>query len=716
MKDLFNTIKRQFDYALSLSYMRMLGYLSLAFVILFVIVALFLWGVSIIYDKLNLGEVNIPGTAFMLLTDPGNISNVLPDNHSWILGVIYAIIAIVGAVLFGGVLISLMSNSIQLRVDDFKNGNINYNHDNHIIVIGYDAVVPSLIKQLVERYSEKDILVFTKKNSLEVREALGTMIDVKSKYLILYSGRRDSENDLARLQPEKAKEIFIIGNRENDDHDALNFACLSKLVTLVKQANVANKPIVNILLENQATQVMLQSTNLAQEWRKFIRVIPFNFYENWARQVLSGDKVVVESNSKDTYRYPHIQVNRDSYEQVNIVIFGMSRLGVTIGVEAAHAFHFPKCPNGDIRKTTITFISKSAYEEMLLFRARFRQIFEIQSSTYIDFIGSGHDKSEDIPQTTSFPPTYFSGKDADFLDIDFEFIRGDAFSEHIHNFLKVRVGNEDCKMSVFSCTGHDSTDMNIGLLLPEEVLYKANIYIRQHHTGQLLTWLHQINQKEGGKYANVYPFGMANSKFDLSHESQEMGILINYFYRNIGTAEAYKQDHSLSMEECKSALEVWNEDTSIADKWSSFYCCHSFGLKLAQWGIDSIEESEIGRIKEVVKRHIDTLAYIEHNRWNMEKLLLGFRKPHQEESRQIEACRETIADTTKDADEKKACMFRIYKGKHFVHDYIRSFDDLATISWKDKDDDKDDVRKIDNKMLGQIPWVIRNRKQIQQVL
>lgn len=59
---------------------------------------------------------------------------------------------------------------------------------------------------------------------------------------------------------------------------------------------------------------------------------------------------------------------------------------------------------------------------------------------------------------------------------------------------------------------------------------------------------------------------------------------------------------------------------------------------------------------------------------------------------------------------------RIYKAKHFLHDYIRSFDDLATITWKDKDDEKDDVRKIDNRMLGQIPWVIRNRKQIQNVL
>lgn len=722
MKKRYSRIMRQLDYALSMSYMRMLGYLCLTFVVLLVLVMVFLWGVSYVYDCLDLGEVNIPGTAFMLLTDPGNISSVLPNNHSWILGVVYAIIAVVGAVLFGGALISIMSNSFQLRVEDFKNGNIHYVHDGHIIVIGYDAVVPALVKQLIDYYPQKDIIVFAKKNSQEVREAIGTLVDVKNKHVLLYSGRRDSDEDLAALQAEKAKEIFIIGNRENDEHDALNFACLSKLVGLIKQSGVANQPIVNILLENQATQVMLQSTNLSQEWRKYIRVIPFNFYENWARQVLSADKVLIDSYSgvrdseRKEFRYPHILVNHDSNEQVNIVIIGMSRLGITIGVEAAHALHFPKLPNGETRKTTITFVSMSAYEEMKLFRARYRQLFEIQSSKYIDFIGNDSDTPKDLPKTVNYPPTYFSGKDADFLDINFEFIRGNAFSEEIHNFLKDRVAIEDCRMSVFACTGHDTTDMNIGLLLPDEVLRRTNIFIRQHHTGQLLTWLHDINEKENSKYANVYPFGMANGKFDLSHESQEMGILINYFYVGKGTVDTYRQDHSLTTEECRTALSTWNEETSIADQWSSFYCCNSFALKLAQWGIESIDESQIGVIREVVTNQIDKLAYIEHNRWNMEKLLLGFRKPHQKESLEIENCRKEIADTTKDEAEKQRCKFRIYKSRHFVHDYIRSFDDLGTISWKGKDVVKDDVRKIDNNMLAQIPWIIRNRKQIQQIL
>ena len=227
----------------------------------------------------------------MLLTDPGNVSDVFTHNGLWWMGIAYAVIVMLGALLFGGLLISFMSNTIQLMVDDFKNGNVHYVHSNHIIVIGYDALVPALVRQLVDAYPQKDILVFTWKNSQEVREALSTLVNVKDRHLVLYSGRRDSFSDLEKLQPEKAEELFIIGNRENDDHDALNFACLSKLVEIVKGAQVTNKPVVNILLENQSTQVILQSTNLAQEWQKYIRVIPFNFYENWARQVFAAGEV-----------------------------------------------------------------------------------------------------------------------------------------------------------------------------------------------------------------------------------------------------------------------------------------------------------------------------------------------------------------------------------------------------------------------------------------
>lgn len=698
MKRFLNWIRRTLDHDLSLGYARQLRWLCLLFVIVFVLIIATLFIIVVVDKNFNMGDVNLPGTAFLLLTDPGNLSGVLPSNHSWIIGIIYALIAIVGAIVFGGLLISLLSNSVQRRVEKIEGGNVYYQLHDHIVVIGYDTILPSLVKQIVNKqeWQSKDVLILTKKSPAEVREALNPVVDVKSKQLIIYSGQRSSEFDLRKLQAEKAHEIFIIGNRQSDDHDALNIDCLSKLVSIIKGSTSQQHPIINIMLENPATQTILQSTNLAANWqntdknKSSIRVIPFSFYENWARRVLSGQQ------------YPRLLVNHNTDQQLNIVIFGMSKMGVTIAIEAAHALHFPRKKDGGVRKTIITFISLNAYEEMTLFRTRYRQIFEIQSSRFIDFIDENK-KDKDIPVITEMPPTYFTGKDADFLDVEFEFVRGNAFSDGVQHLLCDRIEKEHRKMALFACTGKDTTDVNIALYLPEQILRQTDIYIRQHHSGQLLDWIRLKSKEEQGLYVNIYPFGMEDTLFDLNHDNQRMGMLINYYYNfNEKHPSIFEENHILTVKELQKVLGYWNDGTSVAEQWSSSYCCMSFAQKLAQWGID-IEKASIDDIKTVIHDNIEVLGYIEHNRWNMEKLLFGFRKPHADEQAEIDESRKVLSDNDKQSKHK------YYKKKH-IHSYLNSFDALADVNWKGMNREKDDVRKIDYDMLQQIPWILKNSK------
>ena len=692
MNRFLNWIRRTLDHDLSLGYARQLRWLCLLFVLVFVLIIATLFVIVVVDKNFNMGDVNLPGTAFLLLTDPGNLSGVLPSNHSWIVGIIYALIAIVGAIVFGGLLISLLSNSVQRRVEKIEGGNVYYQLRDHIVVIGYDTILPSLIKQIVnkEEWRIKDVLILTKKSPAEVRDALNTVVDVKSKHLIIYRGQRSSELDLRNLQTENAHEIFIIGNRQSDDHDALNIDCLSKLVSIIQEHKPKQHPTINILLENPATQTMLQSTNLADNWQKTVNVIPFSFNENWARLVLNSQQ------------YPRLFVNSDTDQQLNIVIFGMSKLGVTMAVEAAHALHFPRKKDGSVRKTIIPFISLNAYEEMTLFRTRYRQIFEIQSSRFIDFIDENK-KDKDQPVITEMPPTYFTGNGADFLDVEFEFIRGNAFSEGVRSLLCNRIEEENHKLALFACTGKDTTDMNIALYLPEQILRKSDIYIRQHHSGLLLDWLRLKSKEDQGIYANIYPFGMEDTSFDLNHDNQRMGVLLNYYYWfHKDYPSIFEENHILSVEEHDKAMETWNEGTSVADQWSSSYCYMSFAQKLSQWGID-IDNASIAEIKTVINNNIEVLGYIEHNRWNMEKLLFGFRKPHADEQAEIDECRKELSDNDKQSKHK------YYNMKH-IHSYINSFDTLADVVWKGMNREKDDVRKIDYDMLQQIPWILKNSK------
>ena len=80
------------------------------------------------------------------------------------------------------------------------------------------------------------------------------------------------------------------------------------------------------------------------------------------------------------------------------------------------------------------------------------------------------------------------------------------------------------------------------------------------------------------------------------------------------------------------------------------------------------------------EEEIQTLASVEHNRWNVEKLMMGFRRPKPEEDKY---------------------EFPDYKGslknnkKLFIHHDIRPFCDL------------DNVKLLDSEIVKYIPWILK---------
>ena len=77
---------------------------------------------------------------------------------------------------------------------------------------------------------------------------------------------------------------------------------------------------------------------------------------------------------------------------------------------------------------------------------------------------------------------------------------------------------------------------------------------------------------------------------------------------------------------------------------------------------------------------VKKLAIIEHNRWNVEKLLMGYRKPHKDE----------------DKYEYQEFEGKLKKNKDlFIHHDIRPFDKLNTIA------------ELDKEFSRYIPWIMK---------
>lgn len=114
----------------------------------------------------------------------------------------------------------------------------------------------------------------------------------------------------------------------------------------------------------------------------------------------------------------------------------------------------------------------------------------------------------------------------------------------------------------------------------------------------------------------------------------------------------------------------WNK-LSVSLQWSNLYSAYSISPKLRSIGITD------GYVK-LDNDQITLLAEVEHNRWNMEKLLLGFRKP--------------TADN----------LWQQGNGRHlqkkrFVHPDIRPYDEL-----------KESSKAYDRCITAGIPLVVNN--------
>lgn len=677
---------------------------KIVIVVVFVVFCWFLTGLGLnmLYEVPSIENEMTPwGFTYMLISDPGTIlDSFKKDSISSLFFPILCIISIVGFILFCGVMISVFSNIVQRRVDDYINGAIRYKHlKNHVVIIGFDEIMPSLVKQKCKD-SQSEILILSKKNSVDVREQVTSMLtEEEEKRIIIYCGRRDSKEELRNLNLTEAKEVYILGNRQNIGHDALNIDCLGKMKLVfdenkkIEQDKEKEQPgpkevkelvPVTVMFDNYATFSAFQVSDLSKEWRDFFNFVPFNFYDYWAQKVIVERKFESFYDTEDI-KYPRIEGDtplRGTDDTVHVVIFGITSMGVAIATQAALYLHFSKKKNGELRKSRISFICNKAKEEMHMFYSLYSSFFEIQSSYYRDFVGGNGSERRIFP-------TYFHDYKADFLDIEFEFVNGKSYYPGVRDYLKSLLKDKSKRLSVFISTGNDRKDINIAMSLPDEIYSVKNgravpIYVHQKASGELL---HLLQDTSNSKFKKIYPFGMIDAKLDFSQNSEPQmgGMLINYYYSKgvLPVIDVINEDEM---------KEIW-ADTRSSDQWSSIYLANSIDIKLKEL-LGNIKY-DWSYAKGFLKKEeiISELCEIEQNRWNIEKLLMGYRKPHKEEQLEIDIKRKEDGNQ----------IYKDYKNI-MIHDYIRPYDELSSIEWVGiKEEEK--VDKINVKLLQSIPQV-----------
>lgn len=684
----------------------------------------------------NCRDVNFFEWALYLLIDGNALSNIYTDiypggERPW-LTLLFAILgSLLGMVVFGGMLISVLSNMLERRIENYRKGKNTYVKENHHVILGYDEIVPSIIKQIC---TNKDAYVLLQSSvpSEEIAEKIHSSIAQDcEKRVIIKNGHRSSIKDLEELKLNQACSIYVVGDRTKPSHDAMNIDCMEEVYKILEKNKDKGLPeSITTVFEDPDTYAALQVTDLFEDIRKLkVEFIPYNFYSDWAKQMFVDT---------DGVRYPFIDgngISSKSDKHVHVVIVGTSSFGVTLGIEAAKMLHFPNF-DGKNNRTEITFIDLNADKELQLFMTRTRHFFEVQEHKYGEFVRDGNKL---VYKEETKPATVFSGEDANFLDIEFRFVKGDIYTKEVQALITDWACDEKQILSLIFAMRDSRSNMAIAMNMNDKV-YECGtrIFIRQNTSSKFVDKVREMSQiaKEKmvigddgtpkalmikGRYSNVFPFGMTDIIFDINKRAQQMAECVNYIYnyyydnnylvdengnpiQGVNMDDEEKKKFTLSHqlvqygERILQGMMKYNKEDvlenahqlwiglKVSDQWSNLYSAYNIGFRERSLNAEGYTGCRNLSAETLLK-----MAEVEHNRWNVEKLLMGFRKPQKEEDAYQ-------LDLDRYEDNQRKGVFNGFKKTNnknqYIHGDIRPFNQL------------NEIQEIDKEIIRYIPWFI----------
>lgn len=660
---------------------------------------------------------------FYLLIDGNAFHDFCSDEIVGALPVFLAcLIYIVGVIIFTGMIISIMTNMIERRVENHREGHIHYLKSGHYIIMGYDDIVPSFIKYIFdEKDSEAYVLILTAVKVSLVTEKLSKSFDKnRMEHIIVNYGHRTTDGSYEDIHLESAEEVFIVGLNSMPAHDAVNVECADSICHYLETRVQKPRRITCVFKDLDTYSAFKTSEIFGKIKKQGIEFVPYNLYTRW------GKRMFVNRTYKNSrgieYDYPAVFGNgiapNDS-RYVHLVFVGTSNFAVALALEAAQVLHFPNYSHNPNLKTRITFLDLNADKEMNEFVTRNRHFFEVQSHRYQDL--SDESKNDTVKV---FPPTC-TNESNDFLDVEFEFIKGDFFAPKVQKEIrKWACAKDEQYLSIFLAVENQRNNFVMGMNMPDEVYdNEIPIFIRQDRSDIFVTNLRKEDSRlfkyttintEGkpnttnrkARYANIYPFGMNEAVYaaDDDDKSLQRAMLINYLY-NTADYKKYKFTSFNDLNniptktiwgDAKEQWWGWNNENKrpklpVYLQWSNLYNSYTIETKMASLrAMRGLAVNDTSNdTKPLTDDEVEELAKVEHNRWNVEKLLMGFRRPLTEED-------------CFNAKDKSTMELLAENRKLFIHHDIRPYDDL------------DEVKELDREFSRYLPWIIEMTEKIDE--
>ncbi|MBR0309624.1 MAG: hypothetical protein IJQ97_01945 [Paludibacteraceae bacterium] len=531
--------------------------------------------------------------------------------------------------------------------------------EQHAVIMGFNKWVPELIKSIKDS-NVAHILVQTMQDAEFVRKqiysACGNEI-MESVVQVVY-GDRTSEADNMKLMLNTAKEVYVMGETDEQFSESRNLQCLRNINKLVnsaqnRQANGTNEPLTVYLEMNAVSsfsivkQLTVPDEYFKQQGLVNLNFVPFNMYETWARRLWGyyGQK----GPDPKYYSLDFEDLQPTSSHYVHLVIAGFNRMGIALLLEALRICHYPNYnEKKQTPKTRITIIDKQMNEMLPGFKAQYPYIDQIQ-------------------------------------DIEVEYIHARLENNDVRTKLErlaesAESGNADSPLVTIAICFQDSdTGVSSLMSLPQKCFWNeiitnpdgkpypkdnshVKIILRQERNDEFLHFIMK-DDVYVPKYNNVRVFGMLSEiSFLKDIWDDERPKWIKAYYDSV-----YSSEPNVRLKESVFSIsdKVKERDylrhrwwaTTEDERYSNRYQVEMYEMYNRYEAYDTAPNYPI-------------LSRMEHLRWCAERYILGYHREN----------------------DKLKCAFDNYK----IHYGLRPFDDLHE---QDKHKDMD---------------VITNRKRIEE--
>lgn len=268
-----------------------------ALILLIFLIVAFL-GVSFFFEFL------LPGRPFdweNILRVYGMFSQTLsaysPEDKSSFDYLYHLILSVIGAFLFAGLLISTFNNVLTQRIEKVKDGLVDYNFSNHVVIIGANDCLLTIIRTIIasdsNRSTRRKIIIVTSRSYHELaplRGDVGTKIWDNIYYIkddILDPVIEDidlSDHFLKRVRIARSSEVYVLSDSRSSECDVDNSRIITSIYKYIELTKSKIQSPINCYTSfsamTMAIRVCRQLESITVDGRpvfKYFRIIPFDF-------------------------------------------------------------------------------------------------------------------------------------------------------------------------------------------------------------------------------------------------------------------------------------------------------------------------------------------------------------------------------------------------------------------------------------------------------